>query len=96
MGHDVVGTARNGQAAVEAFEALRPDVVVMDVIMPRMNGLDALRTIHGAHPEAVVIMSSALQSCQTALEAERRGALYCLSKPFSEDKLRKVLARVCH
>lgn len=90
-GHEVAGRARNGVEAVEAFERLRPDVVILDVIMPRMNGLDALRAIHGIDPQAAVIMSSSLQSCQTALEAERLGARYCLSKPFEAPRLRKVV-----
>lgn len=92
--HEVAGTARNGADAVAAYERLEPDVVIMDVIMPRMNGLDALRAIHEAHPEACVVMSSSLQSCQTALEAERLGALYCLAKPFDAVRLDKVVKQI--
>lgn len=94
LGHEVAGTARNGQEAVDAFERLRPDVVIMDVIMPRMNGLDALRVIRAEHPDAAVVMSSSLQSCQTALEAERLGAQYCLAKPFEACKLAKVIEHI--
>ena len=94
LGHEVVGTARNGAEAVQAFATLQPDVVIMDVIMPRMNGLDALRVIRDAHPQARVIMASSLQSCQTALEAERLGALYCLAKPYQECNVRKVLEQI--
>jgi two-component system chemotaxis response regulator CheY len=94
LGHDVVGMARNGAEAVEAFARLQPDVTIMDVIMPRMNGLDALRAIRGEHPHARVIMASSLQSCQTALESERLGALYCLAKPYQQCNLRKVLEQI--
>jgi two-component system, chemotaxis family, chemotaxis protein CheY len=96
LGHEVVGTAHNGADAVEAYGRLHPDVLIMDVIMPRMNGLDALRTIRAAHPEARVVMASSLQSCQTALEAERLGALYCLAKPYDECKLRKIVEQIEH
>jgi two-component system chemotaxis response regulator CheY len=98
LGHEVVGTAHNGAEAVDAFNRLHPDVLIMDVIMPRLNGLAALRAIRAAHPAARVVMASSLQSCQTALEAERLGALYCLAKPYDECKVRKVvdeIARAC-
>lgn len=94
QGHQVVGTARNGADAVEAFERLHPDVVVMDVIMPRMNGLDALMAIRRRHPKACVVMASSLQSCETALEAERLGALYCLPKPYEECRVAKVVEAI--
>ena len=94
LGHEVVGTARNGVEAVAGYERLRPDVLIMDVIMPRMNGLDALRAIRAAHPQARVVMASSLQSCQTALEAERLGALYCLAKPYDACRLRKVIEAI--
>lgn len=94
MGHEVAGTARNGLEAVEAYHALCPDVVIMDVIMPRQNGLEACRRIFQADPGARVVMSSSLNSCRTALEAERLGACYWLSKPYSEARLRTVIARL--
>lgn len=94
LGHEVAGTARNGVDAVQAYTRLHPDVVIMDVIMPRMNGLDALRTIRAQDPHARVVLVSSLQSCQTALEGERLGALYCLAKPYEECKLRKVLDEI--
>jgi two-component system, chemotaxis family, chemotaxis protein CheY len=94
LGHEVAGTARNGVDAVEAYRRLLPDVVILDVIMPRMNGLDALRAIRALDPRARVVLASTLQSCRTALEGERLGALYCLAKPYDECKLRKVLDEI--
>lgn len=90
-GHEVIGMGRNGQEAVELFERLQPDVVVMDVIMPRLNGLDALDIIHRMNPQAKVVIASALRSCETAVDSERRGASYFLCKPFQESQLGKVL-----
>ena len=91
-GHQVAGVARNGQEAVEQVERLHPDVIVMDVIMPRLNGLEALDIIRRAHPRVRVIMASGLRSCDTAIESEKRGASYFLCKPFQESQLRKVIS----
>ena len=91
-GHQVAGVARNGQEAVEQVERLNPDVIVMDVIMPRLNGLEALDIIRRDHPRVRVIMASGLRSCDTAIESERLGASYFLCKPFQESQLRKVIA----
>lgn len=91
-GHQVAGIARNGQEAVEQAGRLNPDVIVMDVIMPRLNGLEALEIIHRDHPRVRVIMASGLRSCDTAIESEKRGASFFLCKPFQESQLRKVIS----
>jgi two-component system chemotaxis response regulator CheY len=94
LGHRVIGTAHSGLEAVEAFERLRPDAVVMDVIMPKLNGLDALRLIRRIDPRARVVMACSLKSCETALESERLGAAYYLFKPFEEAQLKRVINRL--
>ncbi len=90
-GHLVVGVSRNGKEAVEQYRELRPDIVVMDMIMPKLNGLEALKLIRRENPQAKVIMSCSLNSCDTALESEQLGASYCLSKPFDPILLTKVI-----
>lgn len=90
-GHTVVGEARDGAGAVRQYQALRPDVVVMDLIMPTMNGLEALRDIRGEDPGAQVILASSAQSSDAALEAERLGARFFLYKPIDQEKLGRVL-----
>lgn len=94
MGHQVVASARNGQEAVELFHSQRPDAVVMDIIMPRLNGLDALKRMQEADPSVPVVITSCLRSCETALEAEHLGAAYCLSKPFDPIRLGKVVKKI--
>lgn len=79
-GIEVVGTARDGQEAVEKVMALRPDVVTMDVEMPRMNGLEALSEIMRRFPVPVVMLTG-LRDADVALEAMERGAVDFLLKP---------------
>ncbi len=94
MGHEVIGIARNGQEAVEEYQRLKPDVLVMDVIMPRLNGLEALQFIRESDPRAKVVMVSGLKSCSTAMESVRLGASYFLCKPYQEAHLRQVILRL--
>ena len=93
-GYEVVGTAADGQEGVAEFERLRPDIVIMDLIMPRMNGLDALQAILDAHPEANVVMASSMRSPESALECERAGARFYLHKPFEPEIVRKILDKL--
>ncbi len=90
-GHTVVGEARDGDGAVRQYQALRPDVVVMDLIMPTMNGLEALREIRGEDPAARVVLASSARSSDAALEAEQLGARYFLYKPIEQEKLAHAL-----
>lgn len=91
-GHRVVGAARDGADAVVQFERLKPDLILMDLIMPYMNGLEALRAIRALDPEARVVLTSSARSSDAALESERLGARYFLYKPFQEASLKHVMA----
>jgi two-component system chemotaxis response regulator CheB len=80
---EVVGTAQTGEEAVEAVQRIRPDIVTMDVHMPRMNGFDATRLIMETHPTPIVIVSAADDKDTTkAFQAIESGALAILQKPF--------------
>lgn len=94
LGHEVVAVAHNGEEAVERFRQFRPDAVFMDVIMPRMNGLEALQAIRSADPQARIVMTCSLKSCDMAFASEEQGARYFLTKPFQEDRLRKILCKL--
>jgi two-component system chemotaxis response regulator CheY len=93
-GWDVVGEARNGSEAVELYHQLRPDLVTMDVVMPEMGGLDALRQIRAADPAAQVVMITAVDQKQTLLESIREGAIDFIVKPFDRDRVLSLLAKV--
>ena len=79
---DVVGTARNGKDALKKIQLLKPDVVTMDVEMPEMNGLDALKEIMGECPVPVVMLSSTTQrNAENTLMAMEYGAVDFVAKP---------------
>lgn len=80
---EIVGTAETGEDALEAVERFRPDIITMDIHMPRMNGFDATRRIMETHPTPIVIVSGAADATDTAkaFRAIESGALAVLSKP---------------
>lgn len=80
---EVVGTAETGEEAIEAVERTRPDIITMDVHMPRMNGFDATRRIMETYPTPIVIVSGAADATDTAkvFRAFEAGALAVLRKP---------------
>lgn len=94
MGHEVIGEGHDGEQAVALYASLRPDVVVMDVIMPKLNGIEALQAIRANDPQACVVMTCSLRSCETAFASERCGAMYFLTKPFQDSALRKVIRKL--
>lgn len=93
-GWEVAGEAKNGLEAVALYETLQPDLVTMDVVMPGMGGLDALRMIRQRDPAAQVVMVTALDQKQTLLESIRDGALDFIVKPFDRERILSLLKKV--
>jgi two-component system chemotaxis response regulator CheY len=95
-GHEVAGEAGNGEDAVTLYQELRPDIVTLDITMPRVNGLECLRRIMAADATAKVVMVSALGQGTKVLEAMESGARHYLTKPFRGavvlEAIRAVLA----
>jgi two-component system chemotaxis response regulator CheY len=92
-GFRVVGEASNGEEAVELYQDKRPDVVLMDITMPKMDGLAALKQILKVDPEAKVIMCSALGQQSLIVQALQLGAKDFIVKPFREER---VIAAIKH
>ena len=90
-GHEVVGEAADGNEAVAAFQEHQPDIVTLDIVMPRKSGLEALRDIMSISPEANVVMCSALGQEALVMEALDAGARDFVVKPFKPEQ---VLAAV--
>ena len=93
-GFEVVAEADNGEAAVELYQEHRPDLVTMDIVMPRRSGIEALQDIMAADPQARVLMVSALGQDSLVLEAVEAGARDFIVKPFKEEKVVDVIRRV--
>ena len=83
--YEVVGEAENGLIGVEMFKELQPDIVTMDITMPEMSGLDALKEIMKTDPQAKVVMVSAMGQEAMVREAIVSGAKGFIVKPFKEE-----------
>ena len=81
-GYEVVGEAQNGQRAVEQYAALKPDFVMMDTVMPEMDGVVALREIRKQDPAACVILCAADGEKKMLIEAVKLGAKGYIMKPY--------------
>ncbi len=86
-GYAVVGEAENGVKAVEKYAELKPDLVLMDITMPEMDGIAALKSIKAADPGATVIMCSAMGQQGMVIEAIQAGAKDFIVKPFQPERV---------
>lgn len=91
MGHEVVGLAVNGEQAVSLYGQTKPDVLLLDINMPNMNGVDVLQEIISVNPSAVVIMLSSLNSLDVVHQCLNSGAKHYILKDNSIDNLREIL-----
>jgi two-component system, chemotaxis family, chemotaxis protein CheY len=93
-GLEVVGEAETGAQAVSQFKALRPDLVTMDIVMPDMGGIDAVREILKEDPQARVLMCSAMGQQALVVEAIQAGARDFVVKPFQPSRVLEAVQRV--
>ncbi|KIM10593.1 MAG: response regulator receiver protein [Sulfuricurvum sp. PC08-66] len=91
---DLVATAGDGATAVELFKIHLPDIMTLDITMPEMDGLAVLDAVMAIKPSTKVIVISAQSDKSTALSALEKGAADFIGKPFGEEKLSAVLARI--
>jgi two-component system, chemotaxis family, chemotaxis protein CheY len=93
-GYEVVGEAETGSQAVERFKQLKPDLVTLDIVMPDMGGIDALREIIKADSGAKVLMCSAMGQQALVVEAIQAGAKDFVVKPFQPSRVLEAVQRV--
>jgi len=93
-GFEVVGEAENGAIGVRKYQELRPDIVTMDITMPEMTGLEALKHIRSFDPDAKVVMITAMGQEHLVKEAILSGAKSFIVKPFKEDHVIQTLKKL--
>ena len=86
-GYNVVAEAENGAKAVEKYSDVKPDLVMMDITMPEMDGIEALKKIKASDPSASVIMCSAMGQQAMVIESIQSGAKDFIVKPFQADRV---------
>jgi len=93
-GYNVVGEAENGAIAVEKYSETNPDLVLMDITMPEMDGIQALKKIKEKDPNASVIMCSAMGQQAMVIESIQAGAKDFIVKPFQADRVLEAVKKV--
>ena len=94
LGYTDVEEAADGAIAVEKFQAVSPDLVMLDVTMPNLDGIGALKAIKQLKPDAKVVMCSAMGQESMVVEAIKLGALDFIVKPFKPDRIAKTMKAV--
>lgn len=92
-GFEVVGEAENGAQAIEKYKELEPDLVTMDITMPEMDGITALKEIRQMDSEAKVIMCSAMGQQAMVIDAIQAGAKDFIVKPFQADRVLEAIKK---
>jgi two-component system, chemotaxis family, chemotaxis protein CheY len=93
-GWEVVGEASNGAEAISLYQQYHPDLVTMDLVMPVMGGLEALRQIRALDPEARVIVVTALDQKQALMDSIQGGALDFIVKPFERQRVLALFSKL--
>ncbi|WP_252231550.1 response regulator [Clostridium sp. ZBS15] len=91
---EIVGEASNGAVAVEMYKKDKPDVVTMDITMPDVDGIEAVKQIKEFDPSAKIIMCSAMGQQSMVMEAIRAGAKDFIVKPFQADRVLEAIKKV--
>ncbi len=92
-GYDVVAEGEDGSEALELYETHRPDLMTLDLVMPRMSGVEALRELRRRHPEARVVVCSSVSDQSSIFEAIGLGARDYVRKPISPERILAAVAQ---
>ena len=90
---DVVGMAADGVEAIEMFEKHHPDIMTLDIIMPKMRGTEVLENIMKRYPGATVVMASSISDARTVMKCLKIGAKQYILKPYDETKVMSAIKK---
>ena len=93
-GYDVVGEAENGAKAIEKYKELKPDLVIMDITMPEMDGIQAAKGIKAVDGGSTIIMCSAMGQQAMVIESIQAGARDFIVKPFQPDRVIEAVKKI--
>ena len=91
---EIIGEAKDGKEAVEMYQKLEPDFVTMDITMPVMDGLEAIKAIKAADPDALIIVCSAMGQQKMIIQAIDAGAKDFIVKPFKENRVLEAISKL--
>ncbi|MGY0691655.1 response regulator [Virgibacillus sp. FSP13] len=94
--HEIVGEAQDGREAIEQYKQTKPDLVTMDITMPVMNGIDAIKEIKKYDDQAKIVVCSAMGQQKVVVGAIEIGAKDFIVKPFDENRVLDTVNRVLH
>lgn len=92
--HEVIAEAGNGAEAVEKYKLIEPDLVLLDITMPEMDGIQALKKIKAINPSANIVMCSAMGQQSMVIEAIKSGAKDFVVKPFAAERVCEAIGKV--
>ena len=93
-GYEIAGEAENGLKAIEKYKELAPDLVLMDITMPEMDGIEAVKNIKSIDPSAKIVMCSAMGQQAMVIESIQAGARDFIVKPFQQERVLEAVRKV--
>ena len=94
LGYEIVGEAVNGEEGYLKYKELRPDLVTLDITMPKMDGIQTLQLIKKENADAVVIMITAAGQKEKMIQAIKHGAAEFITKPYDKEDVEKILTNL--